>query len=198
MESCCNLVGNFNAAGEDIISINVRSSTEVSKLDGKIIIGPTVGSIGLTKYASTEVYVGCPGRAGVQIPWVRRYDCENDLVYFIFAGAGRSYISGSTNGNVSIINEAIKYGVIQASASSGPTSLYQASDQTDGYGLKYTDMNSDWSFETKDAGSCTFTNFGIGTGPLYMQSFSIDFVPGQVPIATYDLVFTTADVIEEE
>lgn len=188
-DDCCKLVGNFvlNVTG-CIISVSVNSSTEASKIcEDTLVIGPTIGTASVVGYATDTIHTGCPGRAGVSIPWVRKWDCENNEVYFLFAGQGRSFVAGDVQ-NLATVNERIcSYPTMNASAQGGPASIYMETDQEDGYGLRY--VGQPFSFETSDENDVTFTNFGVGEGPLYLQSFNLDCSPGNIPTASYSFVF---------
>lgn len=189
---CCKLVGNLSV-GEGVISVQVRSNTEVNKSGNSIIVGPTIGSISLSAFASRSIHIGCPGRAGVSINWIRRYDCDNDVVHFLFSGAGRSYISGDAGGFVRLTNSVVSYPVLNASAASGPAALYEDSSQVDGYGLSYT--GAPFPFDTDSEGGLIFSNIGnIGTGTIYLQSFSLQCNPGELPTVNYDLVFVNNNI----
>jgi len=190
MAGCCQLVGNLNVGDPGIISVQVRSDTEMSKAANSIIVGPTIGSVTISAYATKELHLNaCPGRAGVSINWIRKYDCDSDQVHFLFAGAGKSYISGDVENLASIPNRqsVVTYGVVNASAASGPTALYEKSTQTDGYGLVYA--GAPFSFSTNDEGAVIIPFKGINVGNLYLQNFSLQCTPGQVPTATYSLLF---------
>lgn len=187
VSSCCNLVGDLELTLDNIISVSVNSNTDSSKIGDVVIVGPTIGTISMTGYASNEVYYGCGGKTGVSIQWIRKYDCDNNKVYFIFSGAGRSFIFGDVDGFASLNVEIGKsYEIINANASAGPSSLYMKDSQLDGYGLSY--FGKPISFETTDAG-CTIPNFGIGEGDLYLQNFNLDMNTGMIPIATYSFLF---------
>jgi hypothetical protein len=187
---CCNLVGNFPITiNECIISINVSSSTESSKVcEDTLVIGPTIGTVSVVGYATDEVHYACPGRASVTIPWMRKWDCENDETYFIFTGQGRSSISGDVGGLARLKESLNKsYKVVNASSQGGPSSLYTDDCQTDGYGLVYD--GKPFSFETEEESDVTFANFGVGDGPMYLQNFSLDCTPGAIPTASYSFMF---------
>lgn len=212
---CCNLVGKFPILEYNIngcvISLEHSSSTEVAKIEDEIIVGATVGSVTLTGYANDVVYLGCPGKANVQINWVRRYDCDTDTLYFIWAGAGKSSVyggEGDRDGYLAInrsgggyisdfayvldgLDEIAPYNILRADSSSGPTSLFTEATQQDGYGLNYN--GGPFAFDTTTEEGATFENHGIGTGPWYLQSFSVDLNPGAVPRATYTFMFTSKD-----
>jgi len=189
ISDCCKLVGNFFIDKPGVISLSTNSSTEVSKLADKVVIGPTIGSITITAYAKNEVHIGCAGEARVDIPWVRKYDCDNDKVHFIFNGAGSSSIYGDVEGLAEILIPATNYTVLNASASSGPANIYSDYTQYDGYGLKY--VGDPWPFEANDDGIRIDIGVSYGTElpPLYLQNFILQLQPGQVPTAIYTLVF---------
>ncbi len=196
---CCYLVGNFPAEGLPegcIISLSHNSSTEVSRAGDHITVGATTGNVTLTGYASNSIYSGCPSKAGVQIQWVRKYDCVEDQLYFIWAGAGQSFIYGDINqsfdGNITLFESAdVSYRILNVSSSSGPAALYTDTDQEDGYGLIYEGGPLEFNTETEDG--CTFTNYGIGEGDWYLQNFSIELNPGALPVATYSFMFTMSN-----
>lgn len=199
-EDCCKLVGNLNLTGIDgcIISLNMSSKSELIKECGSdILTGPTVGTVNITGYAVTPtdndsgVHTGCPGKAGVSISWVRRYDCDNNILHFISGGAGSSYVAGDVGGLAGLHNSlGRKYSTISASASSGPATIYMETEQEDGYGLIYT--GGPISFNSDD--TLEFVNFMDSTGPtLYLQNFSLDLNPGEIPIANYSFVFSIVD-----
>ena len=122
---CCQVVGDL-ALGIDacIISINVSANTETFWLCEEVRLGPTIGTVSVSAYASEELFSGCPSKAGVSINWIRKYDCESNRVYFINSSQGQSYISGEDGGLVSINHSTGRsYPVISASSASGPTSL---------------------------------------------------------------------------
>ena len=66
---CCQLVGNLTITGFNgcVTSINVSANTEIAAQCATPKIGPTVGNVSLTGYASSTPYVGCPSQAGVSI-----------------------------------------------------------------------------------------------------------------------------------
>jgi len=202
---CCHIAASFDTNNVDaIISVSSRSSTEVSKAGDNILKGPTTGTVSVTGYAADEVYVGCGGRAGVSIPWIRKYDCEKDTIHFIFSGEGKSYTSGSlvmpnSGEDIALLNNTlvdstgspVSYPLVDASAAGGPYSVYFQNNQTDGYGLTY--IGAPYAFDTSTEESTTIDiGFG-GWSLLYLQSFSIQLVPGQVPTASYEFVFTISD-----
>jgi len=187
--NCCKLVGNFPISTDKCFtSINVSSSTESSLLETELIVGPTIGTVSVTGFAHNDIHVGCPGRANVQIPWVRKWDCDNNVVYFIPQGEGRSTVFGDIENRASLHRVIGSYRIVNASSSSGPAALYTDEIQTDGYGLTYT--GGPISFTTSPDGvTWDGEGLGLGIGTMYLQNFSIEFTPGEIPVASYSFVF---------
>lgn len=190
-DNCCYLVGELDLDISDgcIISINMGCSTETNFACGETEEGPTIGTISITGYATSVLHKGCPGRAGVNINWIRKYDCENDTVYFLFAGQGQSYgTSNVANGSlVRVLNQAnTKCKTLNANASSGPSSLYTNEIQVTGYGLSYS--GDPISFTTSEQGVTKSLGSDLPS-PLYLQNFSIEFTPGSLPVANYSFVY---------
>ena len=188
---CCRLVGNLNLNLDGcIVSVNVAGKTDVNIACGEPLPGPTTGSVSLTGYVTDSMFTGCPGRAGVTIPWIRKYDCENNKVYFIFSGEGSSFVEGDADQFVTL-NHVLdrEYTSINASSSSGPHTVYMETVHKDGYGLTYD--GGPISFTT-DAASTIIPNFGVGEGDMYLQSFSLEANPGSIPTASYSFVFSIA------
>lgn len=190
-DACCQLVGNLDLGlGLGcIISINSSCSTEMTNACGATtpMAGPSIQTVNLVAYATDSIHVGCAGSASVAINWIRKYDCIQDRVHFIFAGEGEA----SLIGDVEDLAE-IKYPLgttdctaISASSQSGPASIYSISQQQMGYGLIY--KGDPISFSTDDAGT-SITLGGTFAGTFYLQSFSLDMQPGQFPTATYTMV----------
>jgi len=198
MSGCCNLVGNFlsetglQLPGGCFISVNTNINTEYSDQGCDSMLGGyTVGSMNLSAYVSTEVYTGCGGRAGAQVIWIRKYDCELDLLHFIFAGEGRSFLSDDISGfgTISLNNTyPNRTRSLSASAQSGPTSFYTDVIQIEGKGMAYS--GGPISFDTSNQAGCTLANMGLGVSDYYLQNFSIELVPGAIPVANYTFAYT--------
>jgi len=206
-ETCCYLVGNFYVTAPGIISVTSQGSTEVTLITAGGVsattVGPSTGTVSISAYAGTARYYGCPGRAGVSIPWLTKNDCSENV--YLFGGAGKSYISGNDGvGSYAsfpsipdVSNPVNSFNVINASASSGPASLYEDSIQQDGYGLIYE--GNPWSINTTKetgAGSCTInlTSYGIGGyGECKLQNLQIQAVPGQVPVVNMSFIYSLGD-----
>lgn len=191
MADCCQLVGNLSIAGGCYISVNTSCSTEIINAcgDDTPLCGPTTQSVTLAGYAADSIHIGCPGRAGVSLPWIRKYDCDNNKVHFLFAGMGQSYVAGDVGGLASInhiLSCAPASSSFSASSSSGPTSIYMETSQENGYGLNYS--GGPMSFTTSKEGTTVNLNVGNISGVFYLQTFSLDMQPGQLPVANYTFV----------
>lgn len=194
---CCNLVGNFLETGFRFpgngcfISVNNSINTDFGNFDCDEldISGQTSGSLNLAAYAGTDVYYGCPGRAGVQVLWTRKYDCEADYVHFIFNGEGRSFRYGDGIPELRLNKEYSKTTkILNASSQSGPLSMYTDIEQTEGIGMTYT--KGPITFDTSSETGCTLDNMGVGVSDYYLQNFNIEFVPGAIPVANYTFAYS--------
>ena len=184
---CCQLVGNLDLGIDGcIISVSTNCNTEVAVVCGdEPLEGTSIFTVNLSAYASTTLWVGCPAKAGVSIPYVRKYDCVNDVVYLIFAGQGQSFKSGDVDSFISLNNTMETTSTsYSASSSSGPAAIYMQTTQTNGYGLSYS--GDPISFNTADGE--TLVNLGNLGNDFYLQSFNFDAQPGQLPVATYVFV----------
>jgi hypothetical protein len=201
-DSCCYLVGNFEVTAPGIISVTSQGSTEINLVTAgestAVTRGPSNGSVSISAYAGSSKYVGCPGRAGVSIPWVIRNDCSENK--YLFGGAGRSFISGSVGsyasfpGILGVNNPVSEYNVVSASASSGPAALYENSTQQDGYGLIY--VGYPWNIDTTTEAGCTvnLTSYGIGGyGECKIQNINLQTVPGQVPVVNMSFIYSISE-----
>lgn len=189
--NCCKLVGSFPINVDAIISISSRTGTEISKIGDNLVVGPTTGTVSITAYATDRIHNKCQGRANVSIPWIKKYDCDTDTLYFIFAGEGQSSLSGDVDNLAALRNSSVSYPVVNASASSGPAALYEEEIQNDGYGLVYNGLP--WSFTTATEGGVN-VDIGIeGYNQLYLQNFSLQCTPGQIATVTYDFVYSATN-----
>jgi hypothetical protein len=188
---CCNLVGDLELGISSgcIISVNTSCSTEITNACGETDPqeGPTTQTVSISGYAETTIYKGCPARAGVSIPWIRKYDCDEDIVYLISSGEGQSYATRDAE-----YLARVKYPVgpecesWSANSSSGPSSIYMVTTQINGYGLVY----SGGPFEFDTAQNIDTYDLGLLGNSFYIQSFSLEMQPGQLPIANYSFVRT--------
>ena len=186
---CCQLVGDLQLGMNGcIISINTNCSTEgvIACGDDQPLQGPTTGSVSITAYATTEPWVGCPAKAGLNVPYIQKYDCENDIIYFIPSGQGQAFVSGNTQGLASVKYILSTCVALSASSANGPAASYMQETQTNGYGLDYS--GGPISISTTSA--MEPSNIGAGLpSEMYLQSFSFDAQPGQIPTVTYSYIY---------
>lgn len=190
-DDCCQLVGDLDLGLNIgcIISVNSSCSTEMTNACGADTpyAGPSTQTVTLAGYAADEIYIGCAGSASVNINWLRKYDCVEDKVHFIFAGEGEASITGEVAGLAEV-----KYQLgptdclaLSASSQSGPSSIYTITNQIMGYGMIF--RGTPIEFNT-DAEGTTINLGGLLAGTYYLQSFSLEMQPGQLPIANYTMV----------
>ena len=186
---CCHLVGNYPTLLDGIISINTRTNVEMSRLAECTIVGPATGSVSVTAYAVGEVHSGCAVSANVSIPWIRKYDCDYDISYFIFSGAGQASVSGDLSdigGLIKLNHIVCSTPSVSVSASSGPMSLYQKTEQHHGSGLLYSGHPWGFNTEVENTLDMSFDDFPS----MFLQSFSLQCTPGQVPTASFEFVYS--------
>ena len=125
-EDCCKLVGDLKLNIDGcIISVSTGCNTEIiTACADEPQEGPSTTTVNLSGYANSDLWVGCPSKAGVSIPFVRKYDCENDILYLIFSGQGQSFFTGDADElvtlNTTLETTCASY---SASSSSGPATL---------------------------------------------------------------------------
>lgn len=195
-DNCCQLVGNLRLTFPGCVtSISMNSRPEIiTECGGTVLYGASIGSVNINAYATTSIYTGCPSRAGVSINWIRRYQCGVEAkTYFINSGGGASYMVGSVpDAKIVYPISGRSFTNISASSNSGPASIYMSQEQKEGYGLSYT--GGPLSFDTTDQDGCVFGDFGLDIGgTLYLQSFSIELSPGELPMANYSFAFAIDD-----
>jgi len=194
-DNCCKFVGeffnqtSFTFPAGCFTSVSNNINTEYADFECTEMLGGfTLGSLTLTAYAGTDIFKGCPGRANVQVLWLRKYDCSNDALHFIYAGEGRSSMSYNASDYVSLNRTYNKNTrMISASSQSGPTALFTDIEQIEGLGMQYN--KGPISFDTSTSAGCTLPNMGIGISSYFLQSFSIELVPGSIPVANYAFAY---------
>lgn len=185
---CCKLVGNLELGIDGcIISVNTSCNTDmITGCGEELLEGPTIETLNITAYASTDIWVGCPSRAGVSIPFIRKYDCDNNELHFIFNGRGQSFYVGDVSDYVSLYSELdVACTAIAASSTGGPSAIYTETQQVNGYGMHYS--GTPIEFDTDPDGTEIFIG-GIFNETFYLQNFSLDMQPGQLSVATYSFI----------
>lgn len=188
MADCCQLVGDLELGLDGcIVSINSTCNTEViSSCGDEAVEGASTQTVSISAYADNVVWIGCPSKAGVSIPFIRKYDCEDDIVYFIFSGQGQSFYTGNADQFVTLHQTLpTECTSFSASSSSGPAGIYMQTTQVNGYGMTYT--GGPINFTTSPEGTEADLGTVLGTG-YYLQNFSLDAQPGQMPTVSYSFV----------
>jgi hypothetical protein len=199
-EDCtCNIAGAFDIEYDGIISASMSAGTDIKlTADEIVLIGPTLGTINITAYPyaanpSTNLErtlgVTCPTRVQAQINWVRRYDCDNDIYYFIPQRGGTASIEGETPEGVSFEQGPfLNYRSFNASASSGPATVYLDTTHYDGFNLIYTGRPI--AFESGRPEPINILASKLPAGAeLYLQSFSLDITPPYQAVVSYSFAF---------
>ena len=195
---CCHLVGELDCSPYCLTSISMNTNTEVSNAcgpEGDPIIGPTIATLNITGYAKEGVHYGCDGEAGVSINWIRKYDCINDITYFIFSHEGESHYYGDVGNYVELHREVNQYRYLSASVGSGPANLYVDQIRHDGYGMTYTGGPISFSTDVDGGVQLNEQLCGIGEPPMYLTNFTVNFPMGDVPTASYTFVYSISNVV---
>ena len=190
--NCCYLVGQLDCGGFCLTSISLSTNTEISPIcgpDNDPIMGPTIGNLSVSGYATDGPHYGCAGEAGVSINWIRKFDCDNDKTYFIFGGEGSSYYWGDVEGLARLRKEYRQYRTLNASVGNSPANLYTDETRHDGIGLIYTGAPIEFTTNPTEGFVYDDSFCGIGDPPLYLTSFRVSFPMGDNPIATYTFVY---------
>jgi len=182
----CRLVGDLDLGIDGcVVSVDVSCSTDIVLACGEEVKeGASIQTISLSAFAGTVVWAEAPSKAGVSIPFVQKYDCEEDIMHFIFSGEGKSFYTSAANQLVDLHHvfptECTSY---SASSSSGPATVYLLDTQVNGYGMTY--KGGPLSFSTSAEG----TLISVGDlGACYLQNFSLNAQPGQIPTVSYSFV----------
>lgn len=193
----CHIVGAFPyLRNRGIISATLRTNVETNIVDNDIVLyGPAFGDLSITAYA--PLYgetLPCPGRAGVSYNWDRRYDCDtssNMKVYIIPRGNARAFIEGTVTNKIRM-TEIVSYKSFSASAASGPATPYFYDVHIDGYDFSYS--GEPIKIAVDDAYNEKVIDFFTGILPngskLYLQNFSWEYTPPNVPQVSYSFLFS--------
>lgn len=199
---CCCLTGNFEINLDGcIISLNTSSKAQFTQLcDTDVIIGPVVGNLSMTAYASNQLHRGCPASAGVSIPWLSKFDCDNDVIYYVFGGEGTSFTTGEVSSYASKNYSAnVSYYSVSANAGAGPATFCQQVCREEGYGLTYDGDPISFNTSTESTMIITAGSILSGLGAvgdnIYLQSFNLDLAPGNLPVVTYNFLFTVGESV---
>lgn len=191
----CSIVGllSINYGGIISASINGSTTVEIADTDGTVLLGPTTNTLTLSAYAfepGGDFFLGCtcPASAQAQIQWIQKYDCYNDITYFIPKVNSKASISGGPiNGCVLECDPDIESMSFDANASSGPATPYLTAIRKDGFNLKYTGRPIAISSASPQPYYIQLGDFG--TLKVYLQSFQLTISPPQPATVNYSFVF---------
>jgi hypothetical protein len=195
MSNCeCNLAGLLSVNFQGIVSANLNGSTTVDiSDDGLVLIGQTINTLSITGHPflpGGDIFLGvrCTSQASVSCDWLQKYDCINDIVYFISQSGGKASLVGDSIRGVSLLCDPNIVGrFYNASASSGPATPVITSNRRDGFGLSYT--GGPISINTNEPRTY---NIRIGSDSFncYLQNFSINVSPPTPASVSYSFVFS--------
>lgn len=215
----CNVVGNFPELRElGFISVTLRTNTPVIiTSDGIRLTGATTGELSVSAYGSIEGYpFQCPGRAGASYDWMQKYNCLSEQMFYIPRGGAKSFIEGDIGIGVTTdisIDGVVKYPTVQASASSGPSTVYLRAEQTDGYNFEYrggpirvydriinvVQTNGTYTNLPTQNGKYSGSNYGALEGvlpdgsELFLMNFSWEQTPPDISTVSYSFAYTGAE-----
>lgn len=200
----CNIAAMFPITKRGIISATLRSSTNVTVTEGGIVLaGTSNGDLSITGYAPLAGEIlSCPGRAGVSFVWNQKIECDPKTgvymkTHFIPGSTAKAYTEGDVTQQISMI-ELIDYNVFNASASSGPTTVYFNMEHRDGYEFRYLGepipigINSSKKSTTIDFLSSVLPS-NADRFSLYLANFSWEYTPPNIPIVSYSFLFSYID-----
>ncbi len=197
----CHVAAEFPILGNlGIISANLRTNKEVSVTDaGIVFIGPTTGDLSITAYAPLTVSLDCPGRAGVSYSWDRRIECTDGgsiIVHFVPRAGGKSYKEGDVDNTITMTQAGETYKTFSASAGGGPATPYLYLDHQDGYLFYYSGnpiaVSPSDGYSVK--GVAIFNGILPAGSELYLQSFSWEYTPPNVPTVSYSFLFSNTNL----
>jgi hypothetical protein len=200
MANCdCNISAGFPfLGGLGIISASLRTNKNIILTEGGVLLfGPTLGDLSITAYAPLPIstFISCPGRAGVSYEWDQRLDCDSYSYVkpiFIPRGKDKAYTEGDVPaGQISMIKYN-DYTTFEASAASGPFTVYFKNDHSDGYNFYYSGVPL--SVTPNSGKQSTVVSFLSGILPggsdLYLTNFSWEYNPPNIPTVSYSFIFS--------
>lgn len=198
MAGCvCSIAGMLDVGYDGIISASLTAGTDIKVTsEGVILQGPTLGSLNITAYPfPRDTYnlmdyfgVQCPSRVGVNMSWVQKYDCDNDIYYFIPIRGGLAYYEGDLPVQFSIDTTITSYESMDASAASGPAAVVLQMTHFDVYGLYYNGLPIPIEAGIPQAYEIFQGILPVGA-ELYLQSFSFSFTPPNDATVNYSFAF---------
>jgi hypothetical protein len=197
-EGCaCSIAGLLDPGINGIISATINAGTDIKvTTDGVILQGPTLGSVNISAYPfpSTEknlmeyFQVECPSKVGASMSWVQKYDCDNDIYYFIPMRGGLAWYEGDLPVQFEKDEDITDYESLNASAASGPGSVVLQMTHFDIYGLSYSGLPIAITAGEPESYNI-LTDILPVEAELYLQSFSFEFTPPASATVNYSFAF---------
>jgi len=188
----CNIAGLLVVQYPGIYSASLNGSTEVSLAnDGTVLVGQTVNQLSISSWAylpGGDRYLGapCAASATAEIRWIQKYDCINQINYFIPMSGGRASIVGGPINNVYFgCDPNIESRSFNASAQSGPMTPYLTDIRRDGYNLVYTGHPIPISSASPNPYEITL---GESVFTAYLQNFSLTVSPPSPASVSYNFI----------
>lgn len=192
---CCRLTSQLDCTPYCLTSVNNSISTDLNTVCGPeyIIKGPTIGNLSISGYALDHIYTGCPAKASVSITWIRKFDCDAYITYFLFQRGGQASVVApdEISDQVTLYNEQATGIAMSASVGGSPVNMYTYDTEHIGTGLSYQGDPIEFTTENEGIG-VILTNFlicGLQIEEAYLTNFEITYTPGEVPIASYTFIY---------
>jgi len=192
LDCSCNIAAMFpEVGGLGIVSaaLKVNASILITNDEPPIVLyGPAIGNLSVTAYAPLreDETLTCPARAGVSYEWMQKYDCDGDVVYFIPRGRDKAFKEGIPTADI-IVTDVLEYGSWNASAATGPTTVYLMSLHYDGYGFSYE--GGPFPIADRTATTSVFDAILPTDSRLYLNNFSWEYTPPRIPMVSYSFIF---------
>ena len=194
----CHVAAAFpHLGGYGIISAALRTNTDIVLTESELLLtGPTVGDLSITAYAPLlgSDALDCPGRANISFNWEQRIECDEETgvfrVYLIPRGKARASTEGAITGDILMVED-FEYMTFDASAASGPQSVYMHTTHRDGHNFYYNgspiQITPDDAYNDKTI--AFLSPILPTTSKLYLTSFSWSYTPPDVPTVSYSFLF---------
>ena len=178
------LSGNVEIGGNDtispyngVITINISHTREVIVLPGgKYGKMPLITTINLSAYPTIDVKynpTSCPVSMSANFKWTRIYDCDKDKYFYIYNKINNISYSGDLPDYITVFNSESTRKIMNASASSGPYSMYTEEMGYIGGDISYVGNPITFNTVTNEGGQSAFSSkITIQGFEVVLKSFS--------------------------
>jgi len=203
----CNIAAEFPIIGEQgVISATLKIATDFSFTETAcgtqlLLEGATKGDLSLTAYSELHVLddLKCPGSASVSFNWDSRIACEFDefteeavfRTYMLPRGSAQASMEGDVTRYITMTKEGPIHTTFNASAASGPHTIYLLNEHQNGYDFHYNSGPISVSPDDgKNSKSIPFLdNVLPDNSRLYLTNFSWSYTPPNIPNVSYSFLF---------